>query len=154
MDILFWCSTKTQQVVVFSRLKSLSVETETVSVNFLYTNTLKFICLFCTLNDHLTYEQFYNIMYCLSRKYWFLKLIHIFQMLAYFIKKYQNITFGNIAIRLRRKVFQVLDSCQAHNIRYWFPKILILFSWKFGFYHRGRMLSAVLLEWQAYLIHF
>lgn len=129
------------------------METETVTVNFLYTTTLKFIGLFCTLDDHFTYAWFCNIKYCLSEKYWFVKLMQIFQMLAYFIKKYQNITFGNITIRLSTKL-KYWTAIKAHNIKYWFSKTLIFFSWKLEFYQRGQILSDVLLGWQAYVIHF
>lgn len=47
-------------------------------------------------------------MCCLSGKYWFAKLMQVFQMLTYFITIYQNIAFGNITTRrIRKSLFSI-----------------------------------------------
>lgn len=62
-----------------------------------------------TLNGSFTRAEFYNIMYWISGKYWFMQT---FKMLYKFVMHFQKMTFINIITDLIRKNFKY---CKAIN---------------------------------------
>lgn len=106
------------------------MESETVSMNFSYSITLKSTGLSCTLNGSFTYAWFCNIMNWSFGKYWCTewwrssKYGHIS---LYGIKK---ITFVNIANNLIRETFHywqavkcIVASALLQNLNFWLESL-------------------------------
>lgn len=86
-DNLFWYYAKINKWYSMVRCK---VKSETTSINFSHTVTLKSTSLSCTLKESFIHAQFYNIIHWLFGKYWFAELCRSF--------KYWHISLYNIII--------------------------------------------------------
>lgn len=124
---------------------SCNVTPEIISMNTLYSLTLKPIGLSCTVNGFFTWASFCNIVLWSRGKYLFTELCR--PLKCWYISWYKTfkITFWkkNTTTDLKRKV-HFGRCCQAHDDKYKFSRISV-FTWKIECYHWQQILSVISL---------
>lgn len=123
------------------------MESETISTNFLYYVTLKFICLSYSVNEPFTHAWVSN-MYWLVGKYWFTEVYRVskcWHQKLFFCQYHQPSHRERKSLRLG-KLLRAWWQMQGFQI--------LMLAWKLKFYNFQKLPSVAVLKKQAHSLIF